>query len=178
MISYYPFQKLQLCSATGLQEQWITFQRFITWSVRDEGHKLLSLLTAKWLSVQKWHPSYKHLKGYKKAHKYFIICCFVPDLGIFSVSPINDIQCTRSLAIWQELGIKMKIFRGASQLAVIAQQLSLLSTSARAALPPVRTVFLQQPHSQASFPNPFPPSFPNIQISSRGERCMLIGLFP
>lgn len=79
---------------------------------------------SKMTKCAKLHPSYKHLKGYKKAHKYFVACCLVPVLGIFSVSPINDIQWTCSLAIWWELGIKMKIFRSTSQLAVIAQQLS------------------------------------------------------
>lgn len=55
-------------------------------------------------------PSYKHPKDLKRHCVFFASCCLVPDLGILSVSPISDIKCNCSLAIWRELRIKMKIF--------------------------------------------------------------------
>lgn len=38
------------------------------------------------------HPSYRHPKGFKKAHVFCVTCSSVPDLGGFSVSQINP--CT------------------------------------------------------------------------------------
>lgn len=121
----------------------------------------------------KLHPSYRHPKGFKKARVFFVTCSSVPDVGGFSASPINPVQRTHSLAVWKELGIKIKIIRCTSESAVVIQWLSRPLTNTRAALP-VRNIFLQQPHSLIHFPS----LFPNIQISSRGEQCMLCGLFP
>lgn len=97
------------------------------------------------------HPSYRHPKGFKKAHVFCVTCSSVPDLGAFSASPINPVQCAHSLAEWKELGIKIKVFRHHSQ------QLCHPLTNTKAALI-VKIGFPQQPHSLI----PFPSSSPNF----------------
>lgn len=93
----------------------------------------------------KLHPSCRHPKGFKKARVLVITCSSVPDVGGFSVSPINPTQCAHSLAVWKEPGIKLNIFRHASQSSVVTQWLSHPLSNTTAAQP-VRMGFLQQPH--------------------------------